>query len=106
MRRRGATGKVLRGAGNSRRRGERIPAYCPRPPPRGEGGPHLIFRVVSSFEGTVTALLLCTAGRGRPRAMDRKMTRAPPAGSLLHRGGGACVAAGRSVWSAGGRGSG
>ena len=97
MRRRGATGKVLRGAGNSRRRGERIPASRPRSPPRGERGGHLIFRVVSSFEGTVTARLLCAAGRGGPRATDRKMTRAPPAGSLLHRGGGARVAAGRSV---------
>src|SRR5439155_15652442 len=105
MRRRGATGKVLRGAGNSRRRGERIPASSPTTAPRGEGGGHLIFRVVSSLEGTVTARLLCAAGRGRPRATDSKMTRAPPAGSLLHRGGGACVAAGRSVWSAGGSGA-
>jgi len=39
----------------------------------------VIFRAVSSFEGTVTARLLCAAGRGRPRAMDRKMTRVPPA---------------------------
>ena len=39
----------------------------------------MIFRVVSSFGGTGTARLLCAAGRGRPHAMDRKMTRAPPA---------------------------
>src|SRR5438132_321158 len=80
--------------------------FLPTPPPAERVGGHLIFRVVSSFEGRVTARLLCAAGRGRPHAMDRKMTRAPPAGSLLHRGGGAYVAAGRSVWSAGGRGSG
>jgi len=69
----------LRGVEISRRRGAQIPASRLRPLPAESEGRHLIFRVVSSFEVTVAARLLCVAGCGRRRARDEKMTPDPPA---------------------------